>query len=156
VPSRPFDADADGLVVVYDPGNVAKEVLASLRVHRPRQLLAAHATNWVHPSAIAPDITTMVHQFVQAPWGERTSVDPATRQTDPVPADSAPVQELAERIVNAAPTQDEGDNETPADTEADLAAFVHACRDLAAVAREDGPRERMWLGGPVRSARFIY
>ncbi|MDB5065686.1 MAG: hypothetical protein JWM18_2120 [Chloroflexi bacterium] len=155
VPARPFDGDADGLVVVYDPGNVAKHVLSSLRSHRPRQLLAAHATNWVHPSAIAPDITTLVHQFVQAPWGERTSVDPTTHLTDTVPADPAPAPELAERIVNAAATPAEGDGETPADTEAELVALALACHDITAVAQEEGPRERMWLGGPVRSARFI-
>jgi hypothetical protein len=156
VPARAFDADADGLVVVYDPGSVAKEVLASLRSHRPGQVLAAHATNWVHPSPIAPDITTMVHQFVQAPWGERTSVDAATRRTDTVAADPAPVQELAERIVAAGATPPEGDGDTPVDSESDLVTVALACRDIAAVAQDAGPRERMWLGGPVRSARFIY
>lgn len=58
------------------------------------------------------------------------------------PADDRPAQDIAAEIAGAAPEQDEGDGETPADPDKNLRGFVAAV--TAPAARE---RDGDWLGG---------
>ncbi|WP_425307285.1 hypothetical protein AADG42_00535 [Ammonicoccus fulvus] len=107
-----------------------------------------HASNWVDPSPICPDIATLVHQVVVPEWGERIRV--VERDTVQEPADERPVEEIAAQIASTPPAADAGDSETPPDTEEVVTDFVASIRDTWL----QGPRNRLLGRGPVRSSHF--
>ncbi len=145
-PWPPQGSTEPGLIVVYDLDNLDGETLATLQERRPGQLLWAHASCWTHDLPIAADLTTMLYQHCRPPWGEQLRYNPERGETFTQPADDAPVEQIAARIVAAAP-----DAEALADREA-LAALV---RRAAPLLPQDGQRERQWAGSPVPSARFF-
>ena len=99
----------------------------------------------VEDGAIAPDVTTLLHQSVVPPWGAQLVVGPdgEPRRAE---ADPRPVEAIAADVIAAAPLA--GDD-LAADDLAGLAALV-----AAAGAPDVGRRERLWGGSPVPSNRF--
>lgn len=86
---------------------------------------------------------------VVAPWesGLRVTEDGGVEQSE---ADERLAEELAEAILTADPTPQEGDGQSPPDPDEAFTAF--AARATARWAT--GPRHRINSPGPVRSARF--
>lgn len=148
LPVAPWPAvgvPAPGLVVAYDLADVPWRDLERLIDRRPGQVLFAHASRWVEDGAIAPDVTTLLHQSVVPPWGAQLVVGPdgEPRRAE---ADPRPVEAIAADVIAAAPLA--GDD-LAADDLAGLAALV-----AAAGAPDVGRRERLWGGSPVPSNRF--
>ncbi len=144
VPVAPWPAvgvPAPGLVVAYDLAQVAWKDLERLVERRAGQLVFAHASQWTEDGAVAPDLTTLLHQSVVPPWGARLTV---SGRADPDPRD---VEVIAAELVAAAPL--DGD-ELAHDDPAGLDALVRA-----AGAPPVGRRERLWAGSPVPSNRFF-
>lgn len=148
LPTAQFDTSADALVVAYDLKEVDTDILQALVERQPGQVLFEHASNWVDPAPISPDIATLVHQVVIPPWGEQLRV--VGRETIQESADESPVEEIAARIAGNAPVADVGDPGTPPDTDEVLSDFVANVRDTWL----QGPRHRLLGRGPVRSSRF--
>ena len=140
-----------GLIVAYDMDEQSEPVLRSLLEHRPGQVLWCHAACWTHDLPVAPDLTTFLHQYSRSPWGERVSY--REEQAVTLPADTGPVEQIAERITGAA---------LPPEELADLDELLALVRQAAAgpgepllaPLRREGRRERQWAGSPVPSARF--
>jgi hypothetical protein len=150
--ARPWEAGRERTVVVaYRLDDVEPDLLGRLRPRAPGQVLVEHATRWTDPPPVAADFTTLLHQVVVAPWGERMRV---TEDGAPgtVPPDERPAEALAAEIVAADPDLDEGDAESPPDPDARFTAFAAAVR--GAWAAPEGFRDRAWSPGPVRSNRF--
>jgi hypothetical protein len=143
------------LLVAYDLDALDAEAMKSLKVHQPGQVLWAHASCWTNPFPFAPDLTTLLYQTNVAPWGAgRMRVDPQTRATSRTEEDTASVEELAQRVVDAGPVQDALDDVD------DLLALVRASAAVAAPHRlgilcDEGQRLRQRVGSPVPSARFL-
>ena len=142
----------DDVVVVHDLDRVGDEDgLRALHPHRPGQLLFAHASAWVDPFPYAPDVTTLLYQHLVAPWeGGAPVVGPDGTPTRSEP-DDAPEEELARRILEAEPPDQDGAGVRPVD---DLMAIAHALGDAAAWRQRDGRRVHFRKGGPVPSAFF--
>ncbi|GAB4198475.1 MAG: hypothetical protein OHK0022_17880 [Roseiflexaceae bacterium] len=135
-----------GLIVVYDLDNLDGETLATLLERRPGQVLWVHAACWTHDLPIAGDLTTFLYQYCHTPWGERqVGFDPERDETITKAADTAPVEQIAARVVAATP-----DPQAMAEREA-LVALV---RRVAPLLPQEGQRERQWAGSPVPSALF--
>src|SRR5579883_272911 len=147
---------APGLVVAYDLDRLPPEVLRSLTLQRPGQVLFSHATCWLSEPMFAADLTTYLYQVSRTPWETRLAVDPETRQVKESAPREGEVAELATRLVGTT---------LPAEAlpKVDLAAL----RALAARAgtmtgdatagalRSEGDRRRLRLGSPVPSNRFL-
>ena len=142
VPSRP-----DTVVVAYDLEEV--EAAADLRERAPGQVLFEHATCWTTPPPVPADVSTYLHQVSVPPWGESLRAGP-DRTVEKAPADDRAEEELAAEIVRADPAPDPGDETTPDDTDATLAAFTTSVAATWATT----PRDRVGSPGPVRSSRF--
>ncbi|MEV4759849.1 hypothetical protein AB0J86_32790 [Micromonospora sp. NPDC049559] len=149
LPAEPFAADGpETVVVAYDLRDADEESLAALHERVPGQLLYEHATCWTSPPAVAADVSTLLHQVVVAPWGERMRRVDGDLVTEP--ADGRPAEEIAAEILRAGAEPEPGDGETPADPDEVLTGFA------AGVAGRwlTGPRDRSRSPGPVRSSRF--
>ena len=146
VPWPAIGVPAPGLVVVYDLGTLEGRDVDRLAERRPDQILYAHATPWTEDGPIAPEVTTLLHQSITPPWGERLVVEPDTGAARRAGADLRDAEAIAAEVAAAAP----------------LEAEEVACDDLdglLALVRSAGPpeparRERMWAGSPVPSNRF--
>jgi hypothetical protein len=142
VPGRP-----DVLVVAY---NLNESDAEGLWERADGQVLFERATCWTDPPAVGADVSGLLHQVVVAPWGEAMRVTPEG-ETETVPADGRPAEELAAEIVAAEPeSYDDADHGAPADLDETLAGFVRtvAAQWLA------GPRDAATSPGPVQSSRF--
>jgi hypothetical protein len=138
---------APGLVVVYDLANVERKDLERLLERREGQVLYAHATGWTEDGAIAPDMTTVLHQSIVSPWEPQLVIDPKTGEAKTGEADIRTAEELGAAVAAAADMRDE---DTARD---DVEGLVRLAK--VAGAPEPGRRERAWAGGPVGSNRFL-
>jgi len=151
VPAEPGGVDrVDTLVVAYDLDEVDPGLVLQLRHRPPGQVLLEHASCWTSPPPIAADVTTLLHQVVVPPWGERLTGGDGTPRR--LPADDGPVAELAERVLAADGSDDAGDGTTPADPDDAFATTAGALAPLWAAGGRD--RDRVWSPGPVSSNRF--
>ncbi len=135
LPLAPWPAvgvPAPGLVVLYDLRELSADDAARLAQRRPDQLVFAHAAGWTQDAPIAPDVTTLLAQFVVPPWGETPD---------------ATVETLAAELA-ASPTL-AGDDLEPDAPEQWAALVAHAWPPPAT-----GRRSRLRAGGPVASNRF--
>ncbi|WP_017587917.1 hypothetical protein [Nocardiopsis ganjiahuensis] len=139
LPVVPVDPErSDAVVVAYDLNDTDPELLRRLVPRAPGQILFEHASCWTSPPGATADVVSVLHQQVVRPWGESFRVvDGGVEQ---VPADDAPEEELAERILAA-----EAEERDPA-----LTPFAEAVTDHWA----RGPRLPVATSGPVRSSRF--
>jgi hypothetical protein len=147
LPRAPWPAvglPAPGLVVIYDLSRCAWHHVERLIDRRPDQLLYAHASPWTDDSAVAPDITMLLHQSLVAPWAERLVLadGPRTR-----PADDRSPAAIASEVPG---TPGLAAEETAVDDLPGLEALI-----AAAGAPLVGRRERLWAGSPVLSNRFL-
>jgi hypothetical protein len=149
VPVMPWPAvgmPAPGLVTIYDLATVDGRDLERLVVRRPGQIVYAHASPWTEDGPVAPDVTTLLHQSLTAPWGERLVVDADLATTGRAAADDRDPEVLGAEVAVA---EGMGADEIAVD----------AVDTLAALAGRVGPpphgrRERLWAGSPVQSNRF--
>ncbi|WP_199546683.1 hypothetical protein [Streptomyces sp. N35] len=149
LPAVEFDpARTDTLVVAYDMNDSDQDLLSALRERARGQVLFEHATSWTDPPVVPADVSTLLAQVNIAPWAETLRV--VEGETERVPADERPADELAAEILAAGAYDDEGDGEAPADPQETLTAFVAA---TASVWRT-GTRDRVDSPGPVPSSRF--
>lgn len=148
------DGDLDGLVVVYSLDALNADSYTALSTFAPNRPLFVHASRWTAPEQYTADATTLLVQSISHPWTEKMRVvedlaGPPPRRVETIPADHSPADVLADQIVAV-------DADLPHDlTDAELADFADAVRSVATVYRNDGHRNRLWEGGPVRSNRFL-
>jgi hypothetical protein len=137
---------APGLVAIYDLAGLEVRDAERLIERRPGQIVFAHACRWTADGPIAPDVTTLLHQSLVAPWGPRLVVDPDTRATRRGAPDDRPAEAIAAEVA-AAPAL--GADDVAADQ-------LDAWDRLIGAAGPPGPgrRERLWAGSPVPSAKF--
>ncbi|MFE2529020.1 hypothetical protein ACFXEL_32885 [Streptomyces sp. NPDC059382] len=150
VPAAPYrPGTPDVLVVAYDLNACEPASVVSLRDRAEGELLFEHATCWTDTPVATADVSTLLVQRVVAPWESRLRVteDGGMEQSE---TDERSAEELAEAILAADPTPQEGDGQSPPDPDEAFAAF--AARATARWAT--GPRHRINSPGPVRSARF--
>lgn len=151
LPAVPFGAERrNTLVVAYDLTEVEdRDLLVALRDRAPGEVLFEHGTCWTSPPPVSADVSTLLAQFLVAPWGERLRQRP-DGSVGREPADDRSVEELAQEVVRAQGEPDPGDGETPPDPDGAFADFVARIVDgwLA------GPRDRVRSCGPVPSSRF--
>jgi hypothetical protein len=147
--------DRPALVIAYDLDRVEDaDALERMREHRPGQVLFAHASSWTDPFPYAPDVTTYLYQVNVAPWDAgRMRYDSASGKIEQQPADEAPIEEIAARIVAASVER------ASVSTPEQLRALVTAARATPESAagglfRAAGQRLRQRAGSPVRSNRF--
>lgn len=136
---------APGLVVIYDLADLAPGDVARLAERRANQIVFAHATPWTVDNPVAPDVTTLLHQSLVAPWGESMIVATSGEVTQG-PPDERPAELIAQEILATPPL--EGD-ELAADQPERYAALI-----ARVWPPPPGPRARLWAGGPVASSRF--
>lgn len=146
LPCVDFQPGVAGLVVAHDLDRLPHPLQVALQQHSPDQLLWAHAACWTQPPICAPDITTLLYQFYTAPW------DTPIATESPEPEATGNAQQLADAILAASPQLSD--------------ALPEQCIPLwnrlvqgtgyatPAIQRQSGPRDRMWLMGPVLSNRF--
>ncbi|TMQ99199.1 hypothetical protein ETD83_18300 [Actinomadura soli] len=147
LPAEPYaPGRPDVLVVAYDLNETEAD---GLWERAEGQVLFERATCWTAPPAVSADVTGLLHQVVVAPWGEQLRVTP-DGETETVPPDVRPVEELAAEIVQAVPEKDEGDGATPPDPDEALAGFARAVAGQWLT----GPRDAVRSPGPVPSSRF--
>jgi hypothetical protein len=133
-------------VVAYDLNETTAE---GLHERAPGQVLFEHASCWTDPPVVSADVTGLLHQVVQSPWGERLQGSPdGTPET--VPPDERPVEQLAAEIVHATPQPDTDEDDAPPDSNAALIRLAQAVGN----AWLSGPRDPVQSPGPVRSNRF--
>ncbi|GHH62686.1 hypothetical protein GCM10018781_10950 [Kitasatospora indigofera] len=150
LPAEPYrPGTPDTLVVAYDLNELDEALVPGLRARAAGEVLYEHVTCWTSPPPVSADVSTLLAQFVRAPWDAATRYLPGD---DPVeePADPRPAEELAADICAADPGPDTGDGDTPPDPDEALAAFVRAVRGRWLT----GPRDQVRSSGPVRSSRF--
>ncbi|MCX4746359.1 hypothetical protein OG455_12620 [Kitasatospora sp. NBC_01287] len=150
VPAAPYQpGTADALVVAYDLNDCDPAAVTALRERAAGELLFEHASCWTDTPGVTADVCTLLVQSVSAPWqqGLRFTEEGGAEQSEP---DERSAEELAEAILAAAPVPQEGDGQTPADSDEALAAFAARAAGLWA----SGPRDRIRSSGPVRSSRF--
>ncbi|MFI0372299.1 tetratricopeptide repeat protein [Actinomadura sp. 1N219] len=148
LPAEPYaPGRPDVLVVAYDLNGVEAD---GLRERADGQVLFERATCWTDPPGISADVTGLLHQVVVPPWGERLRVTPSG-ETETVPPDGRPAEELAAEIVQAAPEADDGAGDgAPPDPDDALAGFARAVAGQWPI----GPRDAVRSPGPVPSSRF--
>ena len=148
-----------GIIVGYDLGEIDLE-LEPLSLHRPNQLLFFHAIQWTSSLPIAPDVVTLQHQKLVAPWEPGIRVDEESSETVETEADDrAPEligKEIAELAVAsaAAIVAAEGATEGAAAEEAPPELSVEFLDSLGPFPRDSGTRQQAWPNSPVKSARF--
>ena len=135
-----------GLRIAYDLRTVDRASFAALSAHAPGQLFYAHSACWTDPPPFAPDVLDHLYQSQLTPWGARRSVDAAGNAVE-IPADERPVEEIAGDIVHAGEDQS-------ADEELTRLLAEPARTRGAAAFKTAGPREPLWVEGPVKSSRF--
>ena len=147
-------ADKPGLIIVYDLDQVGDaQALETMQVHRPGQVLWAHASSWTNPFPYTPDLTTFLYQHCTSPWdGGGLRVDPETQQVVHAEADESPVDVLGARILDAEPVESHSTREQ-------LLALVAGLRSVegdgaGGMFRSSGTRARQQHGSPVQSNRF--
>lgn len=151
LPVVEYDPEAGpGLIVAYDLNHLDEGTPDTILEHAPGQILFAHGTCWTAPPPCAPDITSLLYQNLQTPWGKRMEIGP-DGETQTVPADTGSVEEIAERIVAASGEDKELEAFDPL---TELLAVAKAAADQLAFRADAGPRSPLWEGGPVSSARF--
>lgn len=139
LPVVPVDPErSDALVVAYDLNDTEPGLLRELAPRAPGQILFERASCWTSPPGVTADVVSVLHQQVVPPWGE--SFRMVDGEVERLPADDAPEEELAERILTA-----EAEERDPA-----LVPFAEAVADHWA----RGPRLPVATSGPVRSSRF--
>ncbi|GAA4241655.1 hypothetical protein GCM10022254_71350 [Actinomadura meridiana] len=148
LPAEPYaPGRPDTLVVAYDLNESDAE---GLWERAEGQVLFERATCWTDPPAVSADVTGLLHQVVVAPWGQGMRVTP-DGETETVPADGRPAEELAAEVVGAAPeTYDDADDGAPPDSDEALAGFVRTVAGQWLT----GPRDAVSSHGPVPSSRF--
>ncbi len=142
-------SDLPAIIVAYDLGEVDINP-ESIAQHRPGQLLYSHAVQWTFALPIAPDVTTLLHQMLIAPWGERTGFDAETNQITTHEADSRDATTIANDIVAAT-------IEVPEVTPADEAPPSLTTEFLTAIGQFPATttaREQIWTCSPVKSSKF--
>lgn len=148
--------EAGTLIVTWSLSRIKDAaVVESLAVHRPGEILWAHASNWVKPFGFAPDVTTFLYQQVTHPYtGGALTIDPKTQEPSIAEPDTRPIPELLEEILAA--EVEEPSAAAPLVIER-LLESVHALppRQTLGIFRDDGPRAIQRLGGPVSSAQFL-
>ncbi|MEO3744055.1 hypothetical protein [Plantactinospora sp. B5E13] len=151
LPAVPFGAERrNTLVVAYDLTEVEdRDVLGALRERAAGEILFEHGTCWTSPPPVSADVSTLLAQFLVAPWGERLRQRP-DGSVGQEPADDRSVEELASEVVRAQGEPDAGDGETPPDPDETLARFGATVVDGWLT----GPRDRVRSSGPVPSSRF--
>lgn len=153
-PLDPTNPGRPGLVVSYDLREEEGEALVAMHPHRAGQVLFAHATSWTDPSPYTPDVTTFLYQSNVAPWGEQLRVDPETREVAATAPSTASAAEAAAALLEEARGAPAELEDLPA-----LEALVQGTvalgpADAPGMLRTEGPRRKLFLGGPVRSNRF--
>ncbi|MFI5529408.1 hypothetical protein ACIA8O_12800 [Kitasatospora sp. NPDC051853] len=152
VPAAPYRPGVAGaLVVAYDLNACDQELVARLSERAPDELLYEHATCWTDTPIVSADVCGLLVQTVVAPWEPGLSFDEDGRRRE-APPDERPAEQLAEEILAAAGTPDEGDEDAPADPDSALAEFAARAAGVWAVA--GAPRDRVRSSGPVPSGRF--
>ncbi|MGH3240841.1 MAG: tetratricopeptide repeat protein [Spirillospora sp.] len=142
VPGRP-----GVLVVAYDLNDIEADDLWD---RAEGQVLFERATCWTDPPAVSADVSGLLHQVVVPPWGERLRMTPGG-DTETVPPDERPVEEVAAEIVAAVPETDEDSGDgAPPDPDEALAGFARA----VGAHWLTGPRDAVRSPGPVSSSRF--
>lgn len=149
LPLAAWPDDGPGLVVAYDLEKLDADALRAMQFHRPGQILWSHASCWTRDFPIASDLATYLYQYNRAPWDAGLSLDPRTGELGERPAAEGPPEELAARILQAKPYADAVED-LP-----ELAEFARTTAPLAAALASEGSRERLWMGGPVPSNRFL-
>ncbi|MFW9992055.1 MAG: hypothetical protein ACFFD4_08325 [Candidatus Odinarchaeota archaeon] len=144
-----------GLIIVYDLNEInAGEILERLAVHRPGQVLWAHASCWTNPFPFAPDVTTFLYQQNVSPWGAgRIFYNRKSTNVEFTEANESPEEEIISWIVNA-----EADAEYLNDLD-DLLSMISPLKEMRSngkpgIFRSKGKRLRQRLGSPVSSNRF--
>ncbi|MGW6706194.1 hypothetical protein ACWGDE_15055 [Streptomyces sp. NPDC054956] len=131
LPAVPYEPGRpDTLVVAYDLG----EADPSLAERADGQILYEHATRWTNPPPVSADFSVLQAQFAVRPWQD----------------DTRPEEEIARDVAAADPAADEGDGQTPSDTDEAFRAYAAAL----APGWLTGPRDRTASSGPVPSSRF--
>jgi len=152
LPVVEYSADAGpGLIVVYDLNRLAQDTPAEILQHSPGQILYAHATCWTDPPRCAPDVTTLLYQALQTPWGERMKVD-EDGEVETTAADERTEDDIAADIVAASDENEELESFDPVDA---LLAVARAAGPGMAFREEEGRRSPLWEGGPVKSSKFV-
>ena len=121
---------APGLVALYDLAELGAADIARLGQRRAGQIVYAHASPWTCDSPLAPDVTTLLYQYLEPPWH----------------GDERAIEAIADDLMNAAPLDDE---ELVADERERWDQLVARTWPLEICARA-----RLWAGGPVPSNRF--
>lgn len=162
LPTREWTPDQqDVLVIAFTLSGLDPALLGGLRT-AGGQLLVEHATCWTDPPPVVPDVTTLLHQVVSAPWEARRRPLPGGGGWEDLPADDRPEAELAAAVLAADPadwtaaaqgaggaaSSDPGTD----DSDGVLADFV--ARVAGRWVPDKGPRDRVWSPGPVHSSRF--
>lgn len=152
LPVQPWPKDGSdrpSIIVAYDLGEVDIDP-SSIAQHRPGQLLYSHAVQWTFALPIAPDVTTLLHQMLIAPWGSRTSFDQETQQINSSEPDTRDATTIAEEIVATVV-------ETPEPTLSDEAPPALSSEFLDAIGEFPSSslaREQIWTCSPVKSNKF--
>jgi hypothetical protein len=140
-----------GIIVGYDFGKGDLN-LEPLSEHRANQLLFSHAIQWTLSLPVAPDVVTLQHQMLVAPWEAGLRVDQNKSDTTETEADDrAPeliAKEIAQLDISSVAVEAAAGEEVPPELSV---AFLDA---LGTVPRESGTRQQAWPNSPVKSARF--
>ena len=152
LPVQPWPKDGSerpSIIVAYDLGEVDIDP-ASIAEHRPGQLLYSHAVQWTYALPIAPDVATLLHQLLIAPWGSRTSFDQESQQIKSSEPDTRDALTIAKDIVE---TQVESQEPTASDEAPPelSASFLDAVGEFPL---GSSAREQLWTCSPVKSNKF--
>ena len=141
-----------GIIVGYNFGK-GQLNLEPLSSHRPGQLLFAHAIQWTVSLPVAPDVVTLQHQMLTAPWEsgmrvEEGAVEPTQTQADDR-ATELIAEEIAELDISSVSMDAAVDGE-----EVPPELSVAFLDTLGPFPRDSGIRQQAWPNSPVKSARF--
>jgi len=160
LPTIPLTKAGDNtLVVVYSTQvQMSEEQLIFFRDHRPNQVFWEHASNWLSPFPFCPDISSYLCQFNTAPWEEKNSIDPKSRETIKVSADKAKASELAKKIL-ACSSQKNILNPKDIKGQKSTEDIILANKKLPetflpGLLRKTGLRHQFHKGSPVTSSYF--
>ncbi len=137
-----------GIIVGYDFGK-ADLNLEPLSIHRANQLLFSHAIQWTLSLPVAPDVVTLQHQMLVAPWEPCIQADKDSSGTSQTLADDRAPELIAKEIeqLDISSVSMEGEEAPP-----ELSgAFLDA---LDPFPRHSGTRQQAWPNSPVKSARL--
>lgn len=152
LPVQPWPKDGSerpAIIVAYDLGEVDIDP-ASIAQHRPGQLLYSHAVQWTFALPIAPDVTSVLHQMLIAPWGSQSSFDHETQQIKSSEPDTRDATTIAGDIVatTAEPAEPTASDEAPPALTADFLAAIGEFPPSSSA------REQIWTCSPVKSNKF--